>query len=188
MTKLKFREAWGFPEQVENIIVEIMKEHPGKWLHAPVGKSKIGRDLIPEGCKVVTFDIDDSVKPDIIGDLWTMSTNPQVLKEGPFDGIISDPVWLKIETCANCKDEKVETTKGLAYPKRRYLSYEARDLLKMGGWWIFNGLWDPTCHGMEIEPNTIFPSGVGIPFQSYNSYRNLSLLMVLKKTADRKEV
>ena len=100
---LKFKEAWTFPEQVEKRISEFVKKHPGKWLHAPVGISKIALGPFDKTVQMTTFDKDPSVKPDIVGDIFKLS---EYFGRNKFDGVISDPIWYTKE-----KNKSV----GLAY-------------------------------------------------------------------------
>ncbi len=160
---LKFKEAWTFPEQVEKRISEFVKKHPGKWLHAPVGISKIALGPFEKNVQMTTFDKDPSVKPDIVGDIFKLS---EIIGRNKFDGVISDPIWYTKE-----KNKSV----GLAYHERRYLSYQVRDVLKPGGIWVFNGLWMPQVKGLKImQP-------IQIPVPTFSSFRNVALLVYLKK-------
>ncbi len=43
-TYLIFKDAWTFPEQVERRIASFVNKHPGTWLHAPSGISKLCRE------------------------------------------------------------------------------------------------------------------------------------------------
>lgn len=182
---LKFRNVWTFPEPVEKYIAKFMELHLGLWLHAPAGISKLGKGGFKNNVEVLTLDSDPTVNPDIVGDIFNLKehTTIQSIVNSPrqgFDGIISDPVWLKVDTCPKCKDS-FETTKGLSYPRRRDLSYAIRDILKPGGWWVFNGLWDPGVKGMEITGNDYCKSGLAAPLQTYRSYRNFSLVIFLQR-------
>ena len=159
-TKLTFNKAWTFPEAVEKRIATFVNKNPGLWLHAPVGISKIARGPFNDGIEIITVDIDPEVKPDIVADIFHLP-----FKEATFDGAISDPIWYT-------KEKK--KTIGLAYPQRRFMSYQIRDVLKPGGWWIFNGLWNPIVKGLKIML-------VEIPMQAFSSFRNLSLLVYLKR-------
>jgi len=160
---LKFKECWTFPEQVEKRISEFVKKHPGEWLHAPVGISKIGLGPFNHKVTMTTFDRDADLKPDIVGDIFNLT---EYTGRNVFDGVISDPIWYT--------QEKNKTV-GLAYHQRRYLSYQIRDVLKPGGWWVFNGLWLPECKGLEI----INP--IHVPAPTFTGFRNVSLLIYLKK-------
>ena len=171
-TQLEFKQAWSFPEKVEKRIISFINKHPGKWLHAPVGISKIGKEQTLDKSKttITTFDRDEKLKPDIVGDIFKL---PQYFKK-EFDGVISDPIWYFDLMCQKCGNI-VEKNKGLAYPMRRYLGYSVRDVLKPGGYWIFNGLWLPKTKGMKIlEP-------IDIPAQKYASFRNVSLIVYSQK-------
>lgn len=161
-TRLSFKKAWTFPYEVEKRIAKNLT--PGLWLHCPVGISKIAKGDFQNGVKMVTCDIDKSLKPDVVGDIFHLP-----FKRGVFVGAISDPIWYT-------KDKK--STIGLAYPDRRKLSYEIRDVLVSGGFWIFNGLWNPIVKGLTILK-------VEIPMQAYSSFRNLSLLVYLKRVNER---
>jgi len=161
-TKLTFKEAWTFPEVVEKRISKFIKSHPGKWLHAPVGISKIGLGPFDDTIQMTTLDINPELKPDIICDVFQMT---EKLGREKFDGVISDPIWYTKEK---------NKTVGLAYPQRRFLSYQVRDVLKPGGWFIFNGLWNPIVKGLKIDR-------VEVPMQAFSSFRNLSLLVYLQK-------
>jgi len=160
---LKFKECWTFPEQVEKRISEFVKKHPGNWLHAPVGISKIGYGPFNDKIKMTTFDKDPEVKPDIVGDIFSLS---DYVGRDKFDGVISDPIWYTKEK---------NKTVGLAYHQRRYLSYQVRDVLKPGGFWVFNGLWLPECKGLEIV------NPIHVPAPTFSGFRNVSLLIYLKK-------
>ncbi len=175
-TQFEFKFAWTFPQPVEERIADFINKHPGKWLHAPVGISKLGKDPTLDKSKIemVTFDRDESLKPDVVGDIFKL---PQYFG-AEFDGVISDPIWYFDLMCQKCGNI-VEKNKGLSYPSRRYLNYAVRDVLKPGGYWIFNGLWLPKCKGMKIlEP-------IEIPAQKFASFRNVSLLVYSKKVNER---
>jgi len=160
---LKFKEAWTFPEQVEKRIAKFVDDHPGKWLHAPVGISKIAIGIFNPKVTMTTFDKDPAVKPDIIGDIFKLS---EIVGRNQFDGVISDPIWYTKEK---------NKTVGLAYHERRYLSYQVRDVLKPNGWWVFNGLWIPEVKGLKVvDP-------IHIPVPTFTGFRNVSLLVYLKK-------
>ena len=161
-TKLTFKEAWTFPYVVEQRIAEFVSNHPGKWLHAPVGASKIAKGPFGSGVDMLTLDINPKLNPDIICDVFKMSES---IGRERFDGVISDPIWYTKEK---------NKTVGLAYPQRRFLSYQVRDVLKPGGWFLFNGLWNPIVKGLSIQK-------VEVPMQAFSSFRNLSLLVYLKK-------
>lgn len=174
---MKFQDCWTFPEPVEKRITKFVSLHPGKWLHAPVGISMIFKgESFQNDVDMVTLDHDESVKPDVLGDIFNLKKS----FDCKFDGVISDPVWLKHEICKHCK-KPVDKEIGLAYPTRRKLSYSVRDVLKPGGWWIFNGLWDPAVKGLDITPNDFSPSGLEIPRQQFNSFRNLPYLAYLQR-------
>ena len=176
-TGIKFQKAWTFPEPVEKRIAKFVSLHPGKWLHAPVGISKIFKgESFPHNVEMITLDSDASVKPDVVGDIFNLKD----YFDYKFDGVISDPVWLKYETCKHCGKPTTREV-GLAYPQRRKLSYSVRDILAPGGWWVFNGLWDPSIKGLDITPNDFCESGVEIPRQEFNSYRNLPYLAYLQR-------
>jgi hypothetical protein len=159
---LKFNTAWTFPYEVEQRIAEIVNAHPGNWLHAPVGISKIGLGPFGTNIDMETLDINPLLKPDHVCDIFKM---PEYFKGRKFDGVISDPIWYT-------KDKKA--TIGLAYPQRRHLSYAVRDILKPGGIFIFNGLWNPIVKGLKLQK-------VEVPMQQFSSFRNVSLLITLKK-------
>ena len=168
-TYLIFKQAWTFPEQVQKRIANFMNKHPGKWLHAPVGISKLGKEKTLDKSKIImyTLDKDPSVKPDFVCDIFKMS---DMVGRNVFDGVISDPVWYT---------EEKDKTVGLSYPQRRYLGYEVRDILKPGGYWVFNGLWLPQTKGMKIlEP-------IEIPAQKFASFRNVSLIVYSQKVNGR---
>ena len=160
--KLKFNRAWTFPEEVEKRIAGIVNSHPGNWLHAPVGISRIGRGPFNDNIVIETLDINEDLKPDHICDIFKME---EYFGKKKFDGVISDPIWY---------DKKKHKSKGLAYPDRRYLSYAIRNVLKPGGIFIFNGLWNPIVKGLKIEK-------VEVPMQQFSSFRNVSLLITLRK-------
>jgi len=157
-TNLTFKKAWTFPEEVEKRIAKNITD--GLWLHAPVGISKIARGIFNKYVTMITLDKDASLRPDIVGDIFHLPFRFNV-----FDGAISDPIWYT-------KDKK--KTIGLSYPQRRYLSYQIRDALKPRGLWIFNGLWNPIVKGLKIIT-------VEVPMQAFSSFRNLSLLVYLRK-------
>lgn len=161
-TRLSFKKAWTFPYEVEKRIAKNLT--PGLWLHAPVGISKIAKGPFKNGVRMVTLDIDPKLKPDVVGDIFHLP-----FKEGAFMGAISDPIWYS-------KDKKKSI--GLSYPQRRFLSYSIRDVLATGGTWLFNGLWNPIVKGLRIEK-------VEIPMQAFSSFRNVSLLVYLKRVNER---
>ena len=161
-TKLTFKDAWTFPYVVEQRIAEFVRKHPGNWLHAPVGASKIGTGPFGSKVTMTTLDINPKLKPDVVCDVFEMTEH---LGRGKYDGVISDPIWYTKEK---------NKTIGLAYPQRRYLSYQVRDVLKPGGWFLFNGLWNPIVKGLKIMK-------VEVPMQAFSSFRNLSLLVYLRK-------
>lgn len=123
--------------------------------------------------KVMTLDINEELKPDLVCDIFKMTEHPEIIKimkeYGGFDRIISDPLWYS-------KEKK--RTIGLSYPSRRYLSYQVRDILKPGGLWLFNGLWNPIVKGLSIQK-------IEIPMQAFSSFRNVSLLVYMKKVNER---
>ena len=162
ITTLTFKDAWVFPEEVEKRIANAVIHNPGKWLNAPVGTSDIGRGPFNEHIEMTTFDKDPQLNPDVEGDIFRLN---DFFKPESFDGVISDPIWYTYEK---------NKTVGLAYHQRRYLSYQIRDVLKPGGLWIFNGLWNPIVKGLKIIR-------VEVPMQAYSSFRNVSLLIYLKK-------
>ena len=167
-TRLTFKEVWTFPYIVEKRIAGFVREHPGVWLHAPVGVSKIGVGEFDNKVKMITLDKNPDLKPDIVCDIFKMNEEiiiQKFVEAGGFDGVISDPIWYT-------KDK--EKTIGLSYPQRRYLSYQVRDVLKPGGWWLFNGLWNPKVKGISIKR-------IETPIQAFSSFRNVSLLVYCQK-------
>jgi len=78
-TRLTFKRAWTFPEEVEKRIAKRVRK--GLWLHAPVGVSKIGKGPFNDSVEVVTVDIDPRVKPDIVADIFHLPFRNNV-----FDG------------------------------------------------------------------------------------------------------
>lgn len=159
-TKLTFKKAWTFPEAVEKKISKFLQENPGLWLHAPVGISKIAKGIFNKQVRMITLDKDVTLRPDIVADVFHLP-----FRFGVFTGAISDPIWYTLDK---------KKTIGLSYPSRRYLSYSIRDVLKPGGHWLFNGLWNPIVKGLKIIK-------VLIPMQEFSSFRNLSLLVYLRK-------
>ena len=161
---LIFKKAWTFPKQVEDYITKVVNDEGGKWLHAPVGVSEIGKANTIDGTSVdmLTFDRDPTVNPDLVGDIFDMP-----FEKGSFDGVISDPVWYS---------EEKNKTYGLSYDKRRYLSYQVRDILKPGGLWIFNGLWIPEVKGLKVIDPII------VPTPTFTGFRNVSLIVLLRRT------
>ena len=189
-TKLTFKEAWTFPYEVEKRIVEFVEKHKGLWLHAPVGTSKIATGYFKNGVRMLTLDINSDLKPDIVCDIFKMTEEPtikKIVEAGGFDGVISDPLWDFSEQCPKCDYVITNRTKGLTYPKRRYLGYQVRDVLKPGGWWVFNGLWNPKVKGLQLtDPQTNpIKSPIEIPMQSFSSFRNVSLLVYCQKINQR---
>lgn len=189
-TKLTFKKAWTFPYEVERRIANFVTKHPGFWLHAPVGTSKIGLGQFNPKIKMMTLDINADLKPDIVCDIYEMSQNPKIKEiirnRGGFDGVISDPLWERKLVCYKC-GHVLDNQSGLAYPDRRWLSYEVRDILKPGGWFLFNGLWNPRVKGLvPTNPHTN-PIGtpVEVPMQAYSSFRNVSLLIYCKRVNER---
>jgi hypothetical protein len=189
--------VWTFPEAVENHLETMIDyvfrdKDEGIVLHAPAGISKIGQrnriDRHP-GIQVLTFDHDLKTAPDIIGDLYSMRKTPEIKKiikaRGGFDLVISDPVWLKVDLCQRCKDQEFENEKGISYPMRRRLSYSVRDILKPGGLWFFNGLWNPEVKGLKLVPFPGHLHEVEMVKQKFNSFRNLSLIMCLKRVNEK---
>jgi hypothetical protein len=178
--------VWTFPQDVENHIEDLIEKIGGTGLHAPCGISKLGKKLKlnPLTCNVISVDLDPTVHPDIVADIFNLKNNPYIEKtirnEGGFDFVISDPVWLKVDTCPNCKEVEFQSEKGIAYPLRRRLSYSVRDVLKPGGVWIFNGLWNPEVKGLKLAPFPEAIHDIEMIKQYFNSFRNLSLLMCLK--------
>jgi len=158
--KLTFKDVWTFPEEVEKRIATFVNGHPGKWLHAPVGVSKIGKGYFNNGVDMTTLDINRDVSPDVTGDIFKLP-----FARGSFRGCISDPIWYT---------EDKHKTIGLSYPDRRYLSYAIRDVLEPGGRWLFNGLWNPVVKGLRIDH-------IECPMQRFSSFRNLSLLFYLTR-------
>ena len=159
---LTFNKAWTFPYEVEQRIAEFVNKHPGNWLHAPVGISKIGLGDFNPSVDMETLDRDASLNPDHVCDIFKMN---EYFGERKFDGVISDPIWYTKEK---------NKTVGMSYPQRRYLSYAVRDILKPGGYYLFNGLWNPTVKGLKVQK-------VEVPMQQFSSFRNVSLLITLKK-------
>lgn len=177
-TQLKFNEAWTFPESVEKHISKFVMEHPGRWLHAPVGTSKIHKkENLGSSVIMTTLDINPNLNPDIVCDIFRMTEHPEIKcvmeKYGGYDGVISDPIWYEKVNCSNC-GHCFKNPKGLAYPERRYLLYQLRDILKPGGWMLFNALWQPKCKGMKIIKRYEIA-------QAFASFRNSSLLYYSQK-------
>lgn len=185
-TKLVFKTAWEFPYEVERRIANFVNKHYGNWLHAPVGMSKLATGIFQPKTKMLTLDIDEKVNPDILCDVFDMHQHPQIKEViktfGGFDGVISDPLWYDKLVCSNC-NHIVENPKGLSYPDRRWLSYEVRDVLKPGGWWLFNGLWNPRVKGLSPTNPHTNPTGTPyeIPMQQFSSFRNVSLLIYCQR-------
>jgi hypothetical protein len=186
-TTFKFKKVWTFPEPVEKRIANFVEKIGGLWLHAPCGISMIGKGQFTNKTRLMTLDIDPSLKPDIICDVFTMKEHPEIKnvikKWGGFDGVISDPLWYFSETCPKCNYKITNRTKGLAYPDRRYLSFEVRDILKPGGWWLFNGLWNAKVKGLSFADPQTNPIGASIEvaMQQFSSFRNVSLLIYYRK-------
>jgi hypothetical protein len=162
---LTFNKVWTFPYEVEQRISEIVRSNPGNWLHAPVGISKIGLGPFDKNINMETLDINPDLKPDHVCDIFKLN---EYFGNRKFDGVISDPIWYTKEK---------NKTVGLAYPDRRHLSYAVRDVLKPGGIFLFNGLWNPTVKGLKIET-------IETPIQQFSSFRNVSLLITLRKVND----
>lgn len=183
-TTFIFRQAWTFPESVEKRIASFMNNHPNLWLHAPVGISKLGKEptLDDTKIKMITLDKDPRVGADITCDIFEMKYHPkirEVLKQhGGFDGVISDPVWLT---------EEKHGTVGMSYPQRRFLSYAIRDVLRPGGWWVFNGLWVGKVKGLYPTNPDTNPAHTPIEIcdQQFTSFRNVSLLVYFQKKNER---
>ena len=178
-TILKFNEAWTFPEAVEKHIAKFVEEHPGTWLHAPVGTSKLHhKENFGSKVTMITLDINPELQPDLVCDIFRMTENPFIKDimetSGGFDGVISDPIWYEKVNCTEC-GHCFKNPKGLAYPERRYLLYQLRDVLKPGGWLLFNALWRPTCKGMKIKKPCYEIA------QAFASFRNSSLLYYSQK-------
>ena len=179
-TRLKFKDVWTFPYEVEKRIAEFVTKHPGVWLHAPVGISKIGLGSFDKTVKMITLDKDAELKPDIVCDIFKMNEEPTIKKfveAGGFDGVISDPLWYRTLKCSKCGNI-MENPIGLAYPDRRYLSFQVRDVLKPGGWWLFNGLWNPKVKGFSIKK-------IETPIQAFSSFRNVSLLVYCQRVNEK---
>ncbi len=182
-THLKFNEAWTFPEAVEKHIADFISEKKGRWLHAPVGTSKLHKEykLFNDHTRIVTLDINNELKPDLVCDIFKMSEHcfiKEIIKNhGGFDGVVSDPIWYDKVECKKCK-HVFKNPKGLAYPERRHLLYQLRDVLKPGGWLIFNALWRPTCKGLKIIKQYEIA-------QAFSSFRNSSLLYYCQRTNER---
>ena len=209
-TNLVFKQMYTFPESVENHIWEMMQEYTQKvghktyWLHAPAGISRLGsiEPYIDDNIVVVSFDIDPKVEPDIIGDIYNLSHEPliwdylQQTGVEKFDGVISDPIWIeqKRARCRNCKEMTAyKNPKGVQYHKRRYISYELRDVLKSGGIFIMNCLWNPWVKGLSKIPvvgvQTDYAEHddleniqtVETIYQAFSSFRNVSLIWRFSK-------
>lgn len=206
-SNLTFKKCYTFPEPLENkiwnLLLEIQKEKNKviHVLHAPVGVSRIGEGkYFNENIKVTTFDIDPKVNPHILGDIFNLSKNEMIKKQieyhGFYDVVISDPIWIEDKTCRckNCGEKtSYKNSKGLQYHKRRYISYEIRDVLKDEGYYIFNGLWNPYVIGFEKNfnvsvgmnyeefPNLEELTTIETLYQNFSSFRNISLLFVMKK-------
>lgn len=149
-----------------------------------------------------TFDIDEKTKPDIQGDIFELSKNPAIMalytKYGGFDGVISDPIWIEEKRCRcrNCGEMTAyKNPKGVSYHKRRYISYELRDVLKPGGLFMMNCLWNPWVIGLSRIPQVGVQTDYGnlkpeeisnletvdTIYQSFSSFRNVSLLWRFRK-------
>jgi hypothetical protein len=176
--------VWTFPQDVEHHLEKLLEHFEGTVLHAPCGISQLGKKTkLRENKKIkfLTLDLDTTVGPDIVGDIFNLKDS---VKE-PVDVVISDPVWLKVDTCPACKDVEFQSEKGIAYPLRRKLSYSVRDILKPGGTWFFNGLWNPEVKGLKLAPFPEHIHEVEMIKQNFNSFRNLSLLMCLKRVNEK---
>ncbi len=209
-TNLLFQDVYTFPEPVEKHIWNLMKEYTKKvdhktfWLHAPVGISPIGKQepYLDDNISVVTFDIDDNLKPDIVGDIFNLHIDNNLqnyLQETgieAFDGAISDPIWIEQKNCKcrHCGEiTAYRNPKGLQYHKRRYISYEIRDVLKPNGLMIMNCLWNPWVIGFKKEkkigtqadyrrtPGLTKKTTIEVIYQSFSSFRNVSLVWRLEK-------
>lgn len=183
-TTFKFKKAWTFPETVEQRIANFVEKIGGHWLHAPCGISMLGKGPFGDKSKITTLDIDCKLNPDIIWDIFLLKDNPEIQRvikeEGGFDGVVSDPLWYFSEVCPHCGYKITNRTKGLAYPDRRYLSFAIRDVLKPGGKFLFNGLWNPRVKGLSVDR-------IEIPMQTFSSFRNVSLLVYCTKVNERLE-
>lgn len=186
-----FRDVWTFADPVEKRIADFVSKHPGLWLHAPAGQSKLGKlGGFDKSTIMYTLDRDASTEPDMVWDLFKLKECPTIAdimeQNGGFDGVISDPVWLKIDTCDSCK-EVIETDLGISYPGRRHLSYSIRNVLKPGGWALVNGLWNPEVKGLELTNPKTNPAGtpIEVGIQNFNSFRNLALLFYLQRKNER---
>lgn len=134
-----------------------------------------------------TLDINPDVKPDCVCDIFKMTKNDFIIslvkKHGGFTGVVSDPLWYFSEICPKCGYKITNRTKGLAYPQRRHLSFQIRQVLKPDGWWLFNGLWNPRVKGLAFADPKTNPIGapIEVPMQAFSSFRNVSLLCYMKK-------
>lgn len=207
-THLKFKKCYTFPESVEKNIWDSLVdladrlERPIDVLHAPSGVSRIGHvePFIDDRIKVTSFDIDPSTHPNILGDIFNISKNEIVKmiveKIGGFDSVVSDPIWIEEKRCrcVNCNQmTPYKNPKGLAYHKRRYVSYELRDVLKKGGLFIMNCLWNPWVIGLSREPivgaQLDYKELDGLEdittvqtiYQAFSSFRNVSLIWKFTK-------
>lgn len=169
LTKLHFDEAWEFPEEVEKHIANILNKKGGLWLHAPIGRSKIKNGLFNDKTNIITIDINLDLKPDIVASMFYLP-----FKDGTFDGAISDPLWYLKLICKKCGHAMKNATKGMAYPQRRHLSYSIRQVLKPGGLWLFNGLWNPRVKGFSVKKTEF-------AIQNFSSFRNVALFFTLQK-------
>jgi hypothetical protein len=213
-SNIHFKQAFSFPEALETRIWSMMLQEtrkvgrPTLWLHAPCGISRLGsvEPYKSDFIKVINVDIDESVNPDIICDVFKLTEHPlikNVIDKGGFDGYVTDPIWYEQKRC-RCEHCKKMTTfknkKGLAYPQRRYLSYQLRDCLKEGGLGLFNCLWNPLvkgtkmafleipedheCNESKVEAADIDKAYVDIPDQKFTSFRSISLLWHIRKCTD----
>lgn len=189
---LEFKECYTFPSSVEDHILNIIKNYQRKLdktirvLHAPSGKSQLGKN--EKNIQMTNFDIDETVNPDVVGDIYKLTDH---FERNSFDVVLSDPIWIEEKRCKcrNCGEMTAyKNPKGVPYPKRRFISYNLRDVLKINGLFMMNCLWNPWVKGLSKIPIVgmqadymEFPNlekleTVETIYQSFSSFRNVSLI------------
>lgn len=150
--RFTFEKAFVFPYEVDCFITTItwrLKIVRRKLCHCCCGESQIG------GLRI---DMKHEVKPDLVARVQDL---PNILGENSQDNILIDPPW------------------AISYQSRREFSYAVRDILKVGGYLIFNAPWCPWVTGLSdiSDSNT----EVWKVVQNFNSYRDLVDFWIFKK-------
>lgn len=123
--KFDFVEAWRFPKDVQEFLLDLFKSlHIKKkdLCHVCSGKSRLGK---------IRIDIDKNLKqPTIRADILKLAKKKKWKNSQKH--VLADLPWQ------------------IGYSDRRYFSYALRDICKLGGYVIINSPWNPEVQGLKF--------------------------------------